>query len=95
MTWNEFTKKVKAFFTGKKVADEVDTSPYIEGENDLVGKLGELDEEYKNSVKYDPSKGYENISDLLPEEQTFEYLKYEGDDEDTIRNNTKESTTAC
>ena len=90
MTWNEFTKKVKAFFTGKKVADEVDTSPYIEGENDLVGKLGELDEEYKNSVKYDPSKGYENISDLLPEEQTFEYLKYEGDDEDTIRNNTKE-----
>ena len=90
MTWNEFTKKVKAFFTGKKVADDVDTSPYTDGENELLDKLSKLDEEYKNSGAYDPGKGYEDISDLLPEKQTFEYLKYEGDDEDTIRKNTKE-----
>lgn len=90
MTWNEFTNKVKAFFTGKKVAGDVDTLPYTDGENELLDKLGKLDEEYKNSVKYDPAKGYEDIADLLPEEQTFEYLKYEGDDEDTIRKNTKE-----
>ncbi|MDE6372567.1 MAG: hypothetical protein K2L61_03375 [Clostridia bacterium] len=90
MTWDDFTKKVKEFFTGKKVADSVDTSPYDEGEKELVDKLGQLDEEYKNSDKYDPGKGYEDISDLLPEKQTFEYLKYEGDDEDTIRSNTKD-----
>ncbi len=89
MTWDDFTKKVKEFFTGKKVADNVDTSPYDEGEQELIGKLGELDEEYKNGDYYDPGKGYEDISDLLPEKQTFEYLKYEGDDEDTIRSNTK------
>lgn len=89
MTWDDFTKKVKEFFTGKKVADSVDTSAYDEGEKQLIDKLGQLDEEYKNSDKYDPGKGYEDISDLLPEEQTFEYLKYEGDDEATIRDNTK------
>lgn len=90
MTWSDFTNKVKAFFTGKKVADYVDTSPYVDGENELLDKLGQLDEEYKNSGAYDPGKGYEDLSDLLPEEQTFEYLKYEGDDEDTIRQNTKD-----
>lgn len=90
MTWNDFTKKVKAFFTGKKVADDVDTSPYTDGEKELLEKLGQLDEEYKNSGEYDPGEGYEDISDLLPEKQTFDYLKYEGDDEDTIRQNTKE-----
>ena len=90
MTWSDFTKKVKAFFTGKKAADEVDTSGYIDGENELLDQLQKIDEEYKNNVKYDPAEGYEDLSDLLPEEQTFEYLKYEGDDEDTIRNNTKE-----
>ena len=90
MTWNDFTNKVKELFTGKKVAPSVDTSPYKDGEDELLDKLGQLDEEYKNSGDYDPGKGYEDLSDILPEEQTFEYLKYEGDDEDTIRANTKE-----
>ncbi len=43
----------------------------------MIDKLGQLDEEYKNGDNYDPGKGYEDISDLLPEKQTFEYLKYE------------------
>ena len=56
----------------------------------MIDKLGQLDEEYKNGDNYDPGKGYEDISDLLPEKQTFEYLKYrKRDDEDTIRSNTK------
>ncbi|MDE6275279.1 MAG: hypothetical protein K2M75_01935 [Clostridia bacterium] len=90
MTWNEFTKKVKEFFTGKKEMDDADTSPYQEGEAQLIDKLKQLDEEYKNNAEYDPGEGYEDLSDLLPEEQTFEYLKYEGDDEDAIKSNTKE-----
>lgn len=89
MTWNDFTKKVKEFFTGKKELDKSDTSPYEEGETQLIEKLKQLDEEYKNNGHYEPERGYEDLSDLLPEEQTFEYLKYDGDDEDTIKSNTK------
>lgn len=89
MTWNEFTKKVKAFLTGKKSADQVDTSPYAEGEKQLNEKLGELEEEYEKNKDYDVGKGYEDLADLLPEKQTFEYLKYEGDDADTIREKTQ------
>ena len=89
MTWNDFTKKVKEFFTGKKEMEKIDTSPYDEGEKELFEKLKQLDEEYKNNIQYEPEKGYEDLSDLLPEKQTFEYLKYDGDDEDTIRSDTK------
>ena len=88
MTWNEFTNKVKEFFTGKKETGSIDTSQYDEGEKELIEKLKQLDEDYKNNVEYVPEKGYEDLSDLLPEKQTFEYLKYDGDDEDTIRSNT-------
>lgn len=90
MSWDDFTKKVKEFFTGKKTPEEVDTSQYADGEKQLNDKLGELEEEYKNNIKYDPEEGYEDLSDVLPEEQTFEYLQYTGDDEEGIKSKTKE-----
>lgn len=89
MSWNDFTKKVKEFFTGKKQADKVDTSAYAEDEKKLNEELGKLKEEFDAS-DYDVGSGYEDINDLLPEEQTFEFLEYEGDDADTIKNKTKE-----
>ena len=89
MSWNDFTKKVKEFFTGKKESERLDTSDYAEGEKQLNDKLGQMQEEFDES-QYDVGKGYEDISDLLPEEQEFKFLEYEGDDADTIRQKTKE-----
>lgn len=85
MTWNEFKKKVKDFFIGSSIED-ADTTPYAEGEQELLGKLKEIADSFEPS--YDPGKGYEDISELLPEKIDFVYREYEGDDEETIKSNT-------
>ncbi|MDE7329413.1 MAG: hypothetical protein K2N57_06725 [Clostridia bacterium] len=87
MTWNEFKKKVQNFFVGES-SDNIDTSDYAEGESQLNDKLKEIADSYKPS--YDPAKGYGDLSELLPEEIEYVYREYEGDDEETIKNNTNQ-----
>lgn len=89
MSWNDFKKKVKEFFTGKKEAERLDTSEYADGEKQLNEKIGKMQEEFEEN-QYDIGKGYEDISDLLPEEQEFKFLEYDGDDAETIKQKTKE-----
>ncbi|MDE5549259.1 MAG: hypothetical protein K2J13_03300, partial [Clostridia bacterium] len=85
MTWNEFTKKVKDFFLGE-TGDKADTAKYADDEKALIEQIKEIADSYNPT--YEPSKGYEDLSELLPEKMEFEYRKYEGDDEDGIKNNT-------
>ncbi|MDE6757670.1 MAG: hypothetical protein K2O95_00950 [Clostridia bacterium] len=87
MTWNEFKQKVKDFFVGEKVG-QADTSKYAEDEKALNDKLKEIADSYKPT--YEPGKGYEDLSDLLPEKVEFEYREYEGDDEEGIKTNTSQ-----
>lgn len=87
MTWSEFTKKVGEFFKGgKKEKQDVDTGPYKEQEAKLNGELKKISDEF--AASYDPGKGYEDISDLLPEEIDFVYRRYDGDDIQTIKDKT-------
>jgi len=87
MTWSEFTKKVGEFFKGgKKEKEDVDTGPYKEQEAKLNGELKKISDEF--AASYDPGKGYEDISDLLPEEIDFVYRRYDGDDIQTIKDKT-------
>lgn len=85
MTWNEFKRKVKDFFLGEKVS-EADTAKYADDEKALNDKIKEIADKYEPT--YEPSKGYEDLSDVLPEKIEFEYRKYEGDDEEGIKNKT-------
>lgn len=82
--WSDFKKKVKEFFTGE--TETPDTSPYIEGQNKINEQLKKMDEEFEAS--YDPGAGYDDISDLVPEEVEFVYREYTGDDENTIKDKT-------
>lgn len=85
MTWNEFKRKVKDFFAKDSVS-ESDKAEYAQSEKELNDKLKEIADSYNPS--YEPSKGYEDLSDVLPEEMEFEYRKYEGEDEEGIKNST-------
>lgn len=85
MTWNEFKRKVKDFFAKEKVS-ESDKAEYAESEKEFNEKLKEIADSFTPS--YEPSKGYEDLSDVLPEKMEFEYRKYEGEDEEGIKNNT-------